>query len=160
RAFGEANWDIFWMAATLTAFVFNDVLYSSHFIEKEPARYSLSMKICDVVGFLFLATAILALHPAKDNIFEAPPGDWFRDLRRVSLFWCVLSIYWINLIVWNVFAGFFSGQHVKIWYYFIGLVILLLMVALSFFHRSDFQRIAEGVAFIISLVFLFIIKPI
>jgi hypothetical protein len=159
RALGEGNWDNFWLAATLTMFIFNDVLYTSHFIEKEPGSYSIFMKISDVVSFLFLAIAILALNPIKTNIFEASPGKWFEDYPRVSVFWGVLSVYWINLILWNLFGAYFSGAHVNLWMYLVWLVLLLGMFVLSFLGSSDLQRIAAAAVFGISVVFFLIVKP-
>jgi hypothetical protein len=128
RAFGEGNWDVFWMAAILTMFIFNDVLYTSHFIEKETGAYSLSMKISDLVNFIFFAIAILALYPDRDNVFEASPGEWFRHLPRKSVFWGAVSLYWFTLILWNSLGAYFAGNHVNIWIYIVWLVALLVTV--------------------------------
>ena len=111
RAFGESNWPDFWMAATLTVVIFNDVLYTSHFIELKPADYTIVMKINDLIGFLLLSVALLALAPSKENIFGADAGDWFKALPPVRVFWGILSCYWLTVIAWNLSAGYYAGKH-------------------------------------------------
>src|SRR5689334_24584012 len=102
RSFGMSDWPGFWMAATLTMVIFNDVMYTSHFIEEEHCRYTIPMKVTDILSFVLLSGAVLVLQPTQSNVFEADPGTWFRSLPRAPMFWGVLILYWVTTIAWNM----------------------------------------------------------
>src|SRR5262249_15929193 len=104
RAFGASDWPVLWAAATLTVIIFNDVLYTSHFFEEKKTPYSILMKVNDIVSFLLLSVALLALQPGKENVFEADAGRWFTDLPRTRVFWGALTAYWVTVITWNLFG--------------------------------------------------------
>jgi hypothetical protein len=159
RAFGASDWPTLWMAATLSMAIFNDVLYTSHYVEEKKAPYSIAMKLNDIVSFFLLGAAILVLQPGKDNIFEASPGPWVKSLPRERVFWGLLTAYWLTVISWNLFGSFYSGAHVPIVIHLVILLGFAAVLAASFLPYPTVQANAPWVAFAVFTLYAFILKP-
>jgi hypothetical protein len=160
HSFGVWDWPGVGMAATLTIVILNDVLYSSHFIEEEPRAYSIRMKVTDVITFMLLAVAVLVLQPTDHSVFQADPGPWFQSLPRAPVFWGMLILNWVMTIAWNLFGGFYVGQHVDLRIHLAMLGALLVAFVLSFFAIPGADVIVPFVMFIVFIFYTFVLKPI
>jgi hypothetical protein len=159
RSFGVSDWPGVWMAATLTMVIFNDVLYTSHFMEEEHCGYTIPMKVADVLSFVMLSIAVLALQPSEHNVFEADPGAWVRSLPRAPVFWGVLVLYWVTTIAWNLFGRFYSGQHVNIHIHWAMLGCLSAIFVLSLLAIPWADVIGSCVLFVLFSFYTCVLKP-
>lgn len=92
-------------AATVAIVVFNDSLNTSHIFERNtnPPDYRIWLKILDLVGFLILSLALVALN-TSDNPFQFTTPAKFADrLNRVTP-WPFISAYWVTATIWNHIA--------------------------------------------------------
>jgi hypothetical protein len=104
-----ADSNLGWTAATVALIVFNDTLHTSQLLEgDEGLEYKLSMKYLDLVAFMLLSLALIALDPA-DNPFApklAPTiSGW---LSKTWTVWALLAGYWTIAWFWNLAAGLTS----------------------------------------------------
>jgi hypothetical protein len=98
------------MSVTLAVLVFNDAVYTSHTVEGEKSvEYKLDLMLVDLVNFLLLACAILAVNPAH-NVFEV-------DLKNIGPyiqewhFWLIVTVYWLLVKTWSYLAGVYKPPY-------------------------------------------------
>lgn len=104
---GGPDWRLFCLAGTLSMLVFSDTIYTSLVIEGKKKRYRAPMKLLDLWSFILLSFAVVVLNPKENDLFEV---DVTKVLNAVTigtgwnweaLFWGLLTLYMINLVVWN-----------------------------------------------------------
>lgn len=129
----------FWMVTTLTLVVFNDVIYTTQVLEGPPTDkrkdYTLSMKLLDLLSFMFLCAALLVLAPS-DNILSVKIKTDLLQESREFFFWLLLTVYWATAIIWNTAGKVYSDSSSgKIRWMLIVMLILSGFLSLAnFFH--------------------------
>jgi hypothetical protein len=101
----ERNWLKFFMALSLAICVFNDTLYTSHYIEKDAEVYNVKMKLLDLLNFLVLGISLVILSPRNNVFYDGSdvPGVTISE-PPAWCFWGLLVIYWIIARCWNRLA--------------------------------------------------------
>ncbi|NOT07357.1 MAG: hypothetical protein HOP28_04040 [Gemmatimonadales bacterium] len=89
-------------SATLVAIVFNDVIFATHVLE-QGRRYSIPLKLLDLVAFILAVYALLVLNPAE-NPFQVDVSLSLPGVDRPPVFWGLLTAYWIVALIWNCCA--------------------------------------------------------
>lgn len=94
---------LFWEACVASIIIFIDVVYTSHAIEDLRKPYSVWLKLIDLLNFLILGSALLALNPSALNLFQIEI-KWAAHVDRnwaTVVFWGLLSAYSVLLFLWN-----------------------------------------------------------
>lgn len=129
----------FWMAATLTLIIFNDVVCTTHILEPSSNQkervYTFSMKLLDLFSFILLCGALVVLSPSDNSFSINASAHVSKDLQEL-LFWLLLTTYWIVVLVWNAIGKVYPTS-LHIWQRLIPFVMLVLFMILgvvSFFY--------------------------
>jgi hypothetical protein len=154
----------FWPAATLAVVIFNDSINTSETIEREDnprrAPYTVWMKLLDLLAFMLVGLALMAIDLVR-NPFGVDVNLTLPSLAASSVFWLLLTAYWICLILWNFMALQFDNSKWKPWAQCLCIVTLLPFVACAWASagRYDFRPVLAGrLAFIWMLTYL-LVKP-
>ncbi|MEO8297898.1 MAG: GNAT family N-acetyltransferase [Burkholderiales bacterium] len=105
------NWPLFALAATLAVLVFSDTIYTAVVIEGKKFSYSMTMKLLDLWSFILLSFAVMVLNPDKNDMFEIDARDAMTRVELATgwsaeaLLWGLLTVYVLNLVVWNHLMG-------------------------------------------------------
>jgi hypothetical protein len=92
----------FLMALSIAVSVFNDVLYTSHYIEKDTAVYTVQMKLLDLLNFLVLGASLVILSPRQNGFYDSNISVNIK--LPAGLFWGLLVVYWMLTLWWNRLA--------------------------------------------------------
>jgi len=146
------------MALTLVLVVFNDTLYTSHYIEQERGIYTLEMKLLDLVNFLVLACSIFFLSP-NDNIFYRL--DTSTNYYNPGIFWGLLVIYWLFAGIWNYCAIKTSKKKAEsvTWVNWAIGMLLLASTILAFLNLKNINIIISSACALAFIVYIGIYKP-
>ncbi len=149
------------MAGTLALIIFNDTIYTSHVIEENRTPYSITMKLMDLLNFLFLSFAVLAISPTR-NTFNIKIPEGFFNNNHVTIFWGLLVLYWIIAIIWNIHSNAYpEGQaswkkavRYFFWVPFFAMFLITLMV-------SEGQLATWGAITVFSIIIAYVLayKP-
>jgi RimJ/RimL family protein N-acetyltransferase len=105
------NWPLLCLATTLSLLAFSDAIYTAVVVEGKKTRYTIEMKMLDLLSFVLLSFAVVIVNPCSNDMFEV---DVTKVLGRVvgatkvgpeTLFWGLLTIYMGVLIRWNWIAN-------------------------------------------------------
>ena len=112
HSFSVSNWNSMSLAGVLCILIFNDTLYTSHIVDKDPKLYSVPMKRIDLLNFFIFALCILCITPDGTTLTTGSFLDlltYKKDSVVVnnspsiheSIFWLLLVIYTFFAIAWN-----------------------------------------------------------
>ena len=92
------------LSVNLALIIFNDVLYTAHFISDRDGIYTVKMKILDLLNFFILGTAIVCISPNR-NIFlaEADVAGLPSSVAPIYI-WLLIAAYWGSALMWNFLA--------------------------------------------------------
>ena len=106
-----------WTAATIAVIVFNDALNTSHVLEsRNSPPYTIGMKLLDLLAFLLVSLALIAVQPA-DNPFGVVPREPLASwLQPAWVPWALMATYWAAAVVlWNWLAGIYGSPRWPCW---------------------------------------------
>jgi len=91
------------ISVILCLVIINDIIYSSHQLDRNSEDYLLSMKFIDLLNFFVLSISLILISP-QNNIFVgnlsiAP--SFFIFKYRFIFIWITLTIYFSVSIIWD-----------------------------------------------------------
>lgn len=106
-----------WYAVALLVTILSEAVSTSELTERlnNPIEYKLELKLLDFMSFGILVWALLTLASTK-NSFAVDVCKSLWGAGRPSVFWLLLSIYWLAMILWNRTAGQHDPASWKRWY--------------------------------------------
>lgn len=146
QSFFTSDWIGVSLAGILCVLIFNDTLYTSHTVENETRKYSVSLKRLDLLNFFILSIGLILISP-RQNVFisgsffdlftansNALTGKWaFSYHNREAFFWLTIIVYTISAMIWNhIYDGNLRDmKRVKEWLTFPIWIAFLPMLLIS-----------------------------
>jgi hypothetical protein len=152
-----------WAALSLMLVVFNDAVNTSETLERATGapKYTLWMKLLDLLGFLLLASALIALNPTGNPFNDVSTRLPWLDGPLV--FWGLLVAYWLVLIAWNLLSKELLAAHWPTWLKVISCCVgvpMLIAAGASWDQTFDSLPVSLQVLPAITvLLYLVVLKP-
>src|SRR5262245_26944645 len=107
-----------WLAALLVVTILNESLLTSELIERKTneVEYTLPMKLVDFANFVIFSWALLVLSPTE-NAFSTDVTATLWGAGKLSVFWILLTAYWLLVLLWNHLGGQLDPSKWKPWFY-------------------------------------------
>jgi hypothetical protein len=143
------DWRLFCLTATLSVLVFSDTIYTSVVIEEKKKEYCINMKLLDLWSFILLSFAVVILNPATNDMFEVnvtcvlqavvSTTEWSPE----SLFWALLTLYMVNLVIWNKLLGVDQVQWRHRWVKWVqpALAVMFAAMAVLAWHAVELRHV-------------------
>jgi RimJ/RimL family protein N-acetyltransferase len=163
------RWDLFCQTATLSVLIFSDTIYTAVIIEGKGQRYSIWMKLVDLLSFIWLSLAVVVVDPKRENMFQVDSQNLLALVcgnmccKPEAIFWALLTLYTINLIIWNTALRIYRNLRHHRWIMLIQPLMAILfgaMAVLSYLpDRGEILDVARPTIAVLSLIYLVGYKP-
>jgi hypothetical protein len=91
------------ISAIFCLVIINDIIYSSHQLDKDSEKYLLAMKFIDLLNFLVLSIGLILISPQNNifvgNLSTAP--SFLISEYRIMFIWLTIGIYFSISIIWD-----------------------------------------------------------